>query len=166
MIVNTWLRKNNNWSPLTSQAVVRPKGASTKRVLVSSLILTSLVDAFSILVIFLLMNASSGIETIEIEKGTRLPMAVSAESLSDGVVLKFENGAYYIGKTPVALEELATTLAEEKKKEAERIGNEDFPLIIQADKEVDYKDLSPVLEVGAVNGFKQYKLAVLQKSAR
>lgn len=166
MQVNTWLRKQVNQSPLTSQAIVRPKGSTTKRVLVSSLLLTSLVDAFSILVIFLLMSASNQIETVELSDGNRLPIASDVESLNKGVILKIQDGTYKIGDTLATLETMGAILAAEKRKMSAELGRENVPLIIQADKEVAYQTLSPVLRASSEQGFHQYSLAVLDESAR
>ncbi len=160
MYAQTWLHKQVSQSPLSAQATIRPKGKSTKRILVSSLLLTSLVDAFSILVIFLLMNASTGIETVQL-KGTKLPVASSADTLTEGVILKIENGTYSIGDIQISIDKLGEALTAEK----EKSGQPDVALIVQADKDIDYEILSPVLRIGAGSGFTQYKLAVLDRSA-
>ncbi len=160
MYAQTWLHKQITQSPLSAQATVRPKGATTKRVLISSLLLTSLVDAFSILVIFLLMNASTGIETVQL-KGTKLPVASSADTLTPGVILKIENGIYTIGENQISIDKLGEALTAEK----EKSGQAEVALIVQADKDIDYDVLSPVLKIGAGSGFTQYKLAVLDRSA-
>jgi biopolymer transport protein ExbD len=151
-------------SPLSQQAVIRPKGSQTKRVLTSSLMLTSLVDAFSILVIFLLMSAQHGIEAMELKKANRLPMAAHVDSISKGVVIRIEDGAYLLDEQPVDPGQLGTRLFEAKKRAAEEGDKSDINLIVQADRKMDFEELSPILRAGAEAGIHQFKFAVLEKN--
>lgn len=59
----------------------------TKRVLLSSLSLTSMVDMFSLLVIFLLQTFSTSPEMLMVTKGVELPLAGSGASIVDAPVL-------------------------------------------------------------------------------
>ncbi len=160
---NTWLQKQMTRSPLASQGVLRPKGGKVNRTLVASLMLTSLVDAFSILVIFLLMNASSSTESVEIKNPNGIPLATNSDALKNGVVLNIENDKYMVGDRAVKLEELDTVLAQEKLKIP---GDQaQVPLVIKASKQVDYKELSPILIVASQAKFEQYKLVVIDQVA-
>ncbi len=152
-------------SPLSEMAVVRPKAVSSKRVLVSSLMLTSLVDAFSILVIFLLMNAKSGIEQIELKKANQLPQATAMDTVQKGIVLRIEDKAFFVDDVQVSEAALAQKLEEAKAKfEAGLLNGQKANLIVQADKKMDFEAVSPILRAGATAGIHQFKFAVVEKT--
>ncbi len=65
----------------------RQRKTKAKRVLVAGLMLTSMVDMFSLLVIFLLQNFSASPEMMAVSKTVRLPSAVSASATIDAPVL-------------------------------------------------------------------------------
>ncbi len=69
---------------LIKQSLRSKKG---KKVLVAGLMLTSMVDMFSLLVIFLLQSFSNSPQVIEIKKGITLPAALSAGITVDAPVL-------------------------------------------------------------------------------
>ena len=58
-----------------------------KKILASTLILTSLVDAFSILVIYLLLNTTANPETLDID-GMKLPMASQSIALKSATTVR------------------------------------------------------------------------------
>lgn len=69
---------------LIARSHARKKG---KRVLLSSLSLTSMVDMFSLLVIFLLQTFSTSPEMLMVGKGVELPTARSGAEIIDAPVL-------------------------------------------------------------------------------
>ncbi len=159
------LKQTSIQSPLSQMAIVRPKAASTKRTLVSSLMLTSLVDAFSILVIFLLMNTKSGIEQVELKKINQLPHATAMDTVTKGIVLRIEDNKYFVDEVQVSEATLAQKLEEAKTKfEAGTINGLKASVIVQADKKLDYEAVSPILRAGAAAGLNQFKFAVVEKS--
>src|SRR4051812_14205632 len=83
-------------SPLGSASVIGPKKGSWKRILAADLLLTALIDAFSILVIFLLMSFSSTGEILFINKDTELPTAQKAEVLEPHPVVKLDKGKFVL----------------------------------------------------------------------
>lgn len=147
-------------SPLASQSMIRPKGGRARRMMVASIMLTSLVDAFSILVIFLIMNHSASQDVVNVGKNIVLPQATESQFIHKGVVVRIEDGQFIVDENVVPLPQLAARLkqlntnAEAAKKEG---------LIIVADKSLSYSDLSPVILAGSHAGFTKFKFAVIQK---
>ena len=75
-----------------------------RRALIAGLTLTSMVDMFSLLVIFLLQTFSTSPELVMVTKGVSLPVAVTARELEDSPVLAISAEEIYldqklIGKT-------------------------------------------------------------------
>jgi biopolymer transport protein ExbD len=67
------------------------KKKGIKRILVAGLMLTSMVDMFSLLVIFLLQSFSNSPEIMALSKGVQLPSAMSASAAIDAPVLSISN---------------------------------------------------------------------------
>lgn len=146
-------------------AIVRPKGSLTTRTLVSSLMLTSLVDAFSILVIFLLMSAKTGIEQMEVKKANQLPQAQAMDTVTKGIILRIEDNKYFIDEAQVSEARLAQTLEAAKAKfETGRVDGLKASVIVQADKKLDFEAVSPILRAGSAAGLNQFRFAVVEKS--
>lgn len=146
-------------SPLDNQSRLKASSAHSKRTMVAGLMLTSLVDAFSILVIFLIMNHSANQEALNVGDKIQLPQARESQFIQEGVVVRVEGGQYLVDEKPIALPSLAAHLktlndgAEKAKKEG---------LIIVADRQMDYADLSPVILAGSNAGFTKFKFAVIR----
>jgi len=141
--------------------MLRPKnGSHAGRRMVASLMLTSLVDAFSILVIFLIMNHATNSEVVNVGNKVQLPMARESELVQQGVVVRVENGQFIVEDKPVALGNLVSQLKalNGSVDVARREG-----LIIVADRQMDYADLSPVILAGSQSGFTKFKFAVIRK---
>lgn len=148
-------------SALAGTSRIRPRpGARARRGTLASLMLTSLVDAFSILVIFLMMNHSASQEVVETGKLT-LPQATESQLIQSGVVVRIEGeGRFLVENEPVALSDLAGKLkalnqsVETAKKEG---------IVVVADRNMDYEALSPVIMAGSQAGFTKFKFAVIRK---
>ena len=147
-------------SALASTSMLRPKsGSGHRRTMIASLMLTSLVDAFSILVIFLIMNHAANNETVNTDK-VILPTARESELIQQGVVVRVEAGKFMVEDKPVALGNL---IAELKKLNSSVDVARREGLIIVADRLMDYADLSPVILAGSQSGFTKFKFAVIRK---
>lgn len=148
-------------SPLEATSVIKPKGARGHKTLVAALILTSLVDAFSILVIYLLMNTSAATEQLDLEKDLTLPMASQSEVLQAGVVVTTMKGKYKIKDQEMnagdLMEALKTLNAELEDSDDQRHKN----LVIQADRDSSFETLNPIIMAGTQAGFETIKFAVL-----
>jgi len=73
----------------------KQKKAKSKRMMVAGLTLTSMVDMFSLLVIFLLQTFSASPELM-VTKGVTLPSAISAAELEDSPVLALTKEEVYV----------------------------------------------------------------------
>src|SRR5665213_3723615 len=94
----------------------KQKKASRRRVMIAGLTLTSMVDMFSLLVIFLLQTFSTSPELVMVTKGVTLPSAISARELEDSPVLAISLIEVYLdqkllGKTNELLSDSSPFLA-------------------------------------------------------
>lgn len=147
-------------SALGGQSMIRPNQMRARRTLTASLMLTSLVDAFSILVIFLIMNNATSSEQLNIGHKVTLPQAGESQLIHEGIVVRVEEGKFVIEDKPVAQGSLIATL---KALNAASEGAKKEGLIIVADRNLDYNDLSPVILAGSQSGFTKFKFAVTRK---
>lgn len=147
-------------SALDGSGMLRPKQKRARRAGVAGLMLTSLVDAFSILVIFLIMNNATSSESLNIGKKVQLPAVTEGGLIQEGINVRVEDGRIFIEEKPVDKGSLISTLkslnqnATVAKKEG---------LIIVADKALDYEDLNPVILAGSQAGFTKFKFAIIKK---
>src|ERR1700722_13477423 len=96
MLNNSFLKNQIQMSPLSSASTLKPKGGKGKRPLLFTLTLTSLIDAFSILVIFLLSNYTTSSQPMNLDPKMQLPMSQAASELNVGTVLRVSDGRYFI----------------------------------------------------------------------
>lgn len=120
--------------------------------------LTSLIDAFSIIVIYLLIGTqTSGIES-DVPVKMNLPMAEHSVGLEkETTTLTIQKGVYKLNDKVVSVQSLAQKLAEIKKASKE----ESMDLLVQADQEMKYEDLDPILKASSASGFEKMKFAVV-----
>lgn len=148
-------------SPLRHQSTLRPSRARKSRSIFASLMLTSLVDAFSILVIFLLMNQVASQESLDVDTSRlALPHAVQSQLIMQGVTVRIDQNGFLVDKKPVRKDQLVAVLKQiyATSSEAKRDG-----LIIVADKSLGYEELNPVIVAGSAAGFNKFKFAVIRK---
>jgi biopolymer transport protein ExbD len=146
-------------SALGGTSKLRPEGGKHRRTMVASLMLTSLVDAFSILVIFLIMNVGANQEALNVGDKVQLPQAQSTSLIQQGLVVRIEDGKFIVDEKPVAIGSL---LAVFKKHNTGTEAAKKEGLVIVADKQLDYADLSPVILAGSSAGFTKFKFAVVK----
>lgn len=132
------------------------KRAGGHKELAIALPLTSLIDAFSIIVIYLLIGTqSNGIET-QVNGKLLLPTAEHGQSVDKTMpTLRIEKGQYFLDDKPVALNGLGAKLTELKKASTTPI-----ELMIQADTNMEYADLDPLLRAGSEAGIEKLRFAV------
>lgn len=147
-------------SLLGSTSKIKPVGGGHRRTMFASLMLTSLVDAFSILVIFLIMNHSANQEVVNVGDRVTLPTARESQTIMSGVVVRIEDSKYFIEDKAVTIDHLISDLKKMNQtvEAAKREG-----LIIVADRNLNYADLSPVILAGSQAGFTKFKFAVVRK---
>ncbi|MGZ3742711.1 MAG: ExbD/TolR family protein [Pseudobdellovibrionaceae bacterium] len=146
-------------SPLL-QAMSLKKGegaAKHSKELGLALPLTSLIDAFCIIVIYLLIGTqTSGVEA-QLPGKIHLPNAEHGQALEKPVAtLKIEKGNYFLDEQPVDRGSLSAKLSELKKKTPETV-----ELMVQADTAMEYADLDPLLKAGSEAGIEKLRFAVI-----
>lgn len=146
-------------------SVLNPKAGSHKRSILADLLLTALIDAFSILVIFLLMSFSSSGELLMVTPGQELPESTQASQLERNAVIRIEEGKLYLEEKEVTASELVGALVQMRKEWSELHKNEEFKgaLTIQADRRIKFESLSQVVQASSHAGFSDIKFAVLMK---
>lgn len=154
------LNRQAERSPLLQQKRIHALGEKGKKKnLIFSLNLTTLIDAFCILVIFLLSNMNGQLQNIEIGKNMILPMAQQSDLLEQGLVVRLEKEGFRVDEKRIAdADQLTKTLVEMKSK---KIGNNS--IIIQADRQSDFSAISLVLRAAGIAGFEKYIFAVLPR---
>lgn len=159
-------------SPLREAMSVDPgkRGGRGKKKMVMTLILTSLVDAFSIMLLYLLVQNTGNGSTLELQKAEKLPSALKTEALHEGTLVRVEGNRYFLGDQPIEQVALASSLAQKLQERKAQLGagkSDDVDaLIIQADKASDFASLTPVIRAGSISGFHKFKFAVLQGESK
>ncbi len=162
---NSVLQMTALQSALASGSQLNPKGVSMKKNIVADLLLTALIDAFSILVIFLLMQFSSTGDILHITKGMELPKANIGDVLERNVVVKVEEGKFYLEDKEVTADGVLEGLLALREKFQSTHAGEEFPgvLTIQADRRTKYESLNQVVLAAAHAGYSDVRFAVVLK---
>jgi biopolymer transport protein ExbD len=123
--------------------------------------LTSLVDCFAIILIYLLLATSFGQVDLNIPKDMKLPKASEAQALTNPLVIQVRAQNYLLNNRVLTLPQLT----EELKKTADGIKAENGSraLVIQADKDLSYAELNPVVQAGLQAGFDELQFAVMKE---
>ncbi len=104
---------------LAAESYISPEHGRHKREVTGDLLLTALIDAFSILVIFLLMSFSSTGELLFIPKDQELPKAHLAEVLERNPVVKIDGDKLYVEEKEIKQSDLIMELMNLRKAFAE-----------------------------------------------
>ncbi|MBL7555466.1 MAG: biopolymer transporter ExbD [Bdellovibrionaceae bacterium] len=161
VIANTALN-----SPIANASFLNPQGKKWKKSLAADLLLTALIDAFSILVIFLLMNFSSNGEILFMKKDMELPKAALGDVLERNPVIKVEDGKVFLEEKMLTAEGLIAELLELRKNfKATHPAGEEMPntITVQADRRTKYEALNQIVLACAHAGFSDLKFAVIMK---
>ena len=125
--------------------------------------LTSLVDCFAIILIYLLMATSFGEIDLDMPKDMKLPKAENTQSLNQSTVVQVRAQSYQIAGRTVTLQ----NLAEEFKilHDAAKTSNDSSKkaIVIQADRNISYGEINPVVMAGLQAGFEEVQFAVLKE---
>ena len=153
------------FTSISSSSILNPQGGSKKKEIFADLLLTALIDAFSILVIFLLMSFSSSGEIVYITKGMELPAAKLGAMLERNTIIKLEEGKFYLEDQEVKPNHLVAALMQVRKDHKDLHPDEEFPgiLTIQADRRAKYSELNSIVLASGNAGFSDIKFAVLMK---
>ena len=147
-----------------------------KRSLFAGLMLTSMVDMFSLLVIFLLQSFSSSPELLTITKGVTLPASGTARELKDAPVLSLAEDFVYldqkkVGETaalvrnpePLVVKLNALRMVWEKTHPTEKFKGE---INLQAHRELPSTLVSQVMAVLPSARYSSIELAVISGSGK
>ena len=141
--------------------------------------LVSLMDIFTILVFFLLVN-SSDVETLPNTKDLQLPESIADEKAKETVVILIGETDIIVQGTPVAkiadvmnikgndIPALREALVSQNDRVLRRESQEDIAgreVTIMGDKEIPYRLLKKVMATCTASDYGQISLAVLQKSS-
>lgn len=141
--------------------------------------LVSLMDIFTILVFFLLVN-SSDVETLPNTKDLQLPESIADKKAKETVVILIGKTDIIVQGTPVAKIEdvmkikgndipaLREALVSQNDRVLRRAAQDDIAgreVTIMGDKEIPYRLLKKVMATCMASDYGQISLAVLQKSS-
>ena len=141
--------------------------------------LVSLMDIFTILVFFLLVN-SSDVETLPNTKDLQLPESIAEEKAKETVVILIGEQDIIVQGTPVAkvadvmrmqgndIPALREALKSQNDRVLRREAQQDIAgreVTIMGDKEIPYRLLKKVMATCTASDYGQISLAVLQKSS-
>lgn len=146
--------KSNRSPMLLGQSHLRPQGANIKKK-AATLMITSLVDAFSILVIYLLFGPAITGEAVNPELKLQLPVAYQSSLADQETSLVIKNNRYYLQNEEVAPQKLVAKL-----KQVGRKFSDKKALVIIADQKNDIEKINPVLIAASEAGLSQLRLAV------
>ena len=166
MLTRSVLNESAIGTAIGSMSILNPKGAKWKRSLFADLLLTALIDAFSILVIFLLMNFSSSGEILFINKGVELPNAAQVDVLERNTVVRVDQGKFFVEDKEMADQNaMIQELLDTRKEWATTHPDEEFKgiITIQADKKTKYESLNSIVLAMAHTGFSEIRFAVVTK---
>ena len=141
--------------------------------------LVSLMDIFTILVFFLLVN-SSDVQTLPNAKELQLPESIAEQKANETVVIMIGETDLIVQGTPVAkvadimatvgndIPELREALLSQNDRVLRRDAQEDIAgreVTIMGDKDIPYRLLKKVMATCTESDYGQISLAVLQKSS-
>jgi biopolymer transport protein ExbD len=165
-VVNQGIIKNSAiGSVIGESSILAPKSERHKREVHAELLLTALIDAFSILVIFLLMSFSSAGDLVVVGKGIELPNAQMGEQLDRQPVVKVEEGKLFVEDKEVTEATLVPALLDLRKQFAKTRPGQEFPgiITIQGDRRLKYEQLNSIVLASSQAGFSDIKFAVITK---
>ncbi|MFN7453650.1 MAG: ExbD/TolR family protein [Pseudobdellovibrionaceae bacterium] len=165
MLRTSILKQTAMISSLGESSILNPQGEAKKRNVIADLLLTALIDAFSILVIFLLMSFSSTGELLFMGKNMELPKAAQGIVLERSAVVKVDQGKIFVEDQEVSPEQLTGALLDLRKKFQETRPGEEFPaqITVQADRRVKYELLNSIVLASSQAGISDIKFAIIMK---
>lgn len=160
------LEKMKQTGTLAAQSQLKNESQKTKRNLSADLLLTALIDAFSILVIFLLMTFSTSGEFF-IGKDMELPRAASGDLIERFPVIRVEENKIFLEDKLISsgrsTDALVSSLLELRQSFSRTNAGVEFPGIVtvQADRRLSFDSLNPIVLALSHAGFGEIRFAVL-----
>lgn len=160
--MNSVLKHTKVQSILNQSSLINSqKGCKSKKKLDSAVLLTSLIDAFSILVIYLLVNFNDG-EALIIDPNIHLPSAVQASLPTRHTVIKIVKGQLFLEDNKIQANRLTSLLVQVQKNLTTAASKSKHSIIIQSDKDELYKNINTIILASNHAGFSNIKFAVIQ----
>lgn len=155
-----------------SAKTARAKRHQARRSAVSKLSLVSLMDIFTILVFFLIVNSSS-VEVLEADKSIKLPQSVSKTLAKDNLLLLISGDDIIVqGNKIASLSQVAASESEtieplkseltHHRERTQQHDDEPSAITIMGDKSLEYSLLKKILLTCSAAGFGDISLAVEQ----
>ncbi len=165
MLKTSVLKETSLSSVIGESSVLHPQSEGRKRNVIADLLLTALIDAFSILVIFLLMSFSSTGEILFMGKGMELPKSGQSQVLTRSPVVKVEQGDIYLEDQKVAPADLTKALLSLRENFNQTRPGEEFPaeITVQADRRLKYEVLNQIIVASSQAGISDIKFAVIMR---
>lgn len=149
-------------SVINQTSLLNSQGQSRgRKKLDSAVLLTSLIDAFSILVIYLLINFNDG-EALIVDPNIHLPNAVQASLATRHTVIKLVKGEIFLENVKVKSGKLTSFLVQVQRKLSKIDKKSDHSIVIQSDKSELYKSINTIVLASNHAGFSNIKFAVIQ----
>lgn len=151
-------------SHLLSGSLLKKSSKKNKKSLATALVLTSLVDAFTIILLYLLVAGTGTPSQLQLNADEKnLPAASQAAPLDAGTIVRVENGKYFVEGKETTLSQIAEALRQIRMKFVPSDLQPQASLVIQANKQLDFSQLTPVIRAGSISGFNKFKFAVIQE---
>jgi biopolymer transport protein ExbD len=151
-------------SPLLQGSILKPSKKRNKKSLATALVLTSLVDAFTIILLYLLVAGTGTPSQLQLNADEKnLPIATQATPIDAGTIIKIENGKYFVEGKETALSQIAEVLRQIRMNFKPSDLQPQASLVIQANKKADISQLTPIIRAGSISGFNQFKFAVIHE---
>lgn len=147
--------------------------------------ITSMADIFMIILVFLLKGYSTGAVEVQVSSGMTLPVATAGETAVQALKVEISESAILVESKPAAKIEkfiisksdvgengtsksLSAILNQERQKQlliakSNPSVKVDPRIIVIADQRAPYSTIKAVLASAAVNGYTDFKLAVVRK---
>lgn len=151
-------------SQLLSGSVLNPTQKKNKKSLATALVLTSLVDAFTIILLYLLVAGTGTPSQLQLNADEKnLPVVSQAKPIDAGTIIRVENGKYFVDGKETALTQIAEALRQIRLNFVPSSLQPQASLVIQANKQLDFSQLTPIIRAGSISGFNQFKFAVISE---
>lgn len=150
--------------------------------------ITSMMDMFTIILVFLLFSFKAQDEEFQMAKGIKLPASTSNLELQDALNIRMASDGLLVSETQVIplnegrlpdglqmegakivkLFDAIERAGEERRQRKERSGDaltdeEKTIVIFQADRKVRFEDIDKVMKTAAMAGFPNFRFAVMKK---
>jgi biopolymer transport protein ExbD len=160
--MRTVLNTHNIPEVTTRSLLLRKNNSKLRKNIQATITLTSLIDAFVIIVLYLVV-CNSPSESIEVEDHITLPQAKFSSQLDGSPVVTFKDNRFMIDGQYINEADLSRRLSQLTGDLKLKIANKEPSLILQADENVDFHKLQPFLTASAHAGIKNVKFAVYQQ---